>query len=103
MAAVSHVTVWRPRDGQTDRFLAGCQIGKAIHEKYGATVYLTAQTAGKEPSSYSYMMVFESASKYGTFGEALFNDPDWIALVAEGAKNPAADVISQSTYREIQL
>lgn len=104
MAMTSHVTTWRVNPGRGADFLAILAEGKKLHLKMGADqVWVTQHLSGGNPGTISYMMVFESAEKWGKFADAASSNTEWQAFWAKHSQNPSAAIVDQSMYSDLGI
>ncbi|MDA2999974.1 MAG: hypothetical protein O2859_08275 [Actinomycetota bacterium] len=104
MAMTSHVTTWRVNPGRGADFLANVAEAKKLHLKMGADqVWVTQHVSGGHPGTISYMMVFESAEKWGKFADATRTNTEWLALWAKAQQNPSAVIVDQSMYSDLGI
>ena len=104
MAMTSQVTTWRVNPGRGADFLTGVAEAKKLHLKMGADqVWVTQHVSGGNPGTISYMMVFESAEKWGKFADAASTNTEWLAFWAKAQQNPSAVIVDQSMYSDLGI
>ncbi len=97
--AVSHVNTWRPANGKALEMLEAMGKAKAIHERLGATVYVSQCTAGDQAETIAYMTVFPSGTAFGQFVDALAADVEWLTFWAETSANGSGDFVTGSLFQ----
>ena len=104
MAMTSQVTTWRVNPGRGADFLTGVAEAKKLHLKMGADqVWVTQHMSGGNPGTISYMMVFESAEKWGKFADAASTNTEWLAFWTKAQENPSAVIVDQSMYSDLGI
>ena len=104
MAMTSQVTSWRVNPGRGADFLANIAEAKKLHLKMGADqVWVTQHMSGGNPGTISYMMVFESAEKWGKFADAARSNTEWLAFWTKAQENPSAVIVDQSMYSDLGI
>jgi hypothetical protein len=99
MPAVSHVNTWRPANGKALEMLEAMGKAKAIHERLGATVYVSQCTAGDQAGTIAYMTVFPSGTAFGQFVDALAADVEWLTFWSETSANGSGDFVTGSLFQ----
>ncbi|MFZ9911997.1 MAG: hypothetical protein ACO3V5_02845 [Ilumatobacteraceae bacterium] len=104
MAMTSHVTTWRVNPGRGADFLANCAEAKKLHLKMGAAqVWVTQTISGGNSGTITYMMVFESAEKWGKFADALYTNTEWQSFWMKIQQNPSAVIVDQSMFSDLGI
>jgi hypothetical protein len=103
MPNVLSVATWRPHDGKTQAFVAGCGVAKKIHERLGGRVRVLTTQFGGAPLTLVYGIEHDSWAAFGTFGEKLAADSDWLALMAAAQADPLAELVSHNVSVELAV
>jgi hypothetical protein len=103
MSNILSVATWRPHDGKTQEFVAGVGVAKKIHERLGGRVRVLTTQFGGSPLTLVYGIDHDSWAAFGTFGEKLASDSEWLALTAQAQANPLAELVSHSVSFEVAV
>ncbi len=103
MPKVMSLATWRPHDGKTQDFVAGVGVAKKIHERLGGRVRVVTTQFGGAPSALMYAIEHDSWTAFGTFGEKLAGDSEWLALIAAAQANPLAELVSHAVSVELAV
>jgi hypothetical protein len=104
MAMTSHISTFLVNPGRGADFLTGVTEAKKLHLKMGADqVWVTQHISGGNPGTIGYMLVFESAEKWGKFTDALYTNTEWLAFWTKAQENPSAVIVDQSMYSDLGI
>jgi len=99
MTMVSQVTTWRAHPGSGMELLTNCAEAKQIHIRAGADQVWISQTfSGANSGTITYMLVFESAQKWGQFADSLASNQEWQTFWSKISSKPSADLVDTSLY-----
>jgi hypothetical protein len=103
MAAIASISLWRPRDGKLQDFMARVATAKKIHERIGGTVRVWQSQFGGQPLSVGYVIETESWEAFGQFGAKLEQDSEWQQFWTDALQNSSGDLLENSVVTEIPL
>jgi hypothetical protein len=72
-ASVTEVHQWQPQPGKFAAFMKGAEEARAIHEKFGAVVFIGIDQMGLV----HYAMTFPDWGAWGEFGDKVSTSKEW--------------------------
>jgi hypothetical protein len=103
MAAITVVSVWRPKDGKLQEFSAKVVTAKKIHARLGAKVRVHQSAIGGEPMAIHYVMEHASWEDFGKFGAKMDADSEWQQFWGDAAANPTGDLLQNFVVNELPI
>ncbi len=100
MAAIASISMWRPRDGKLQDFMARVATAKKIHERLGGKVRVWQSAFGGQPMALGYVIEHGSWKAFGDFGQKLEADSEWQKFWADALLHPSADLLQNNVVTE---
>jgi hypothetical protein len=100
MAAVTMVSIWRPRDKRIQDFATDVAKAKKIQEGLGGHVRVWQTNFGGQPLTFIYTVEVGSWKAFGEFSEKIQSSPDWQKFWTQAQANPSADLLQNSVISE---